>query len=329
MLAVLTPFQDYVRQLTGLTVQPRAWAGEALPAYLQQRYEAHPISVAGQDWLAVLLRQGDAPAPLPLRKQLAQLAARVQPAPAGVCLVAEHLPPYLRTRLVELGQPFVVPGRQLFWPALGSAETVQRPQRLPPQAVTTLPPVAQQLLIALLLGGLLPPVTIAAAAERLGCTAASISQAVKALEAGGLVQSHVQGRERVVALAGAPAQVWQQAQPLLRSPVRQRVRVQQALLAPELACPAGETALAAQTDLAAPAEAVLAMASKHWPALAQVVPVIPVPDEGTCVLELWRYAPQATADARGVDRLSLALSLQDNPDERVQLALQELMEPWA
>lgn len=329
MLPLVDSFAAYVQQLTGQAPQWLSWSGPALPSYLSQRYEPLLASIAGRTWLVLLLRQPDPPPPLQLSKQLQQLLARLQPQPAGVCLVADHLPPYLRTRLVELGQPFVVPGRQLFWPALGSAETVQRPQRLSPQAVATLPPVAQQLLIALLLGGLLPPVTIAAAAERLGCTAASISQAVKALEAGGLVQSHVQGRERMVALAGAPAQVWQQAQPLLRSPVRQRVRVQQALLAPELACPAGETALAAQTDLAAPAEAVWAMASKHWPALAQVVPVIPVPDEGTCVLELWRYAPQATADARGVDRLSLALSLQDNPDERVQLAMQELMEPWA
>ncbi|WP_367066885.1 hypothetical protein [Oryzisolibacter sp. LB2S] len=67
-----------------------------------------------------------------LTRQLQQLLARVQPRPAGVCLVAEQLPPYLRTRLVELGQPFVLPGRQLFWPSLDSVETVQRPQRTAP-----------------------------------------------------------------------------------------------------------------------------------------------------------------------------------------------------
>ena len=46
---------------------------------------------------------------------------------------------------------------------------------------------------------------------------------------------------------------------------------------------------------------------------------------------LWSYAPAVTSgDARQVDDLSLFLSMRDSPDERVQAALQEMMEdmPW-
>ena len=320
-------FAAYVQQLTGQAPQWLPWQGGVpLPSYLRQRYEPLLASSADRTWLVLLLRQPDPPPPLQLSKQLQQLLARIQPPPAGVCLVAEQLPPYLRTRLVELGQPFVVPGRQLFWPALGSAETVQRPQRTAPQAVDVLGPVAQQLLLALLLGRLLAPITIAVAAERLGCTAASVSQAVKALEGSALVQSQTQGRERVFALLGAPAVAWERARPLLQTPVRQRLRVQQALLPPQaLYWAAGETALAQYTSLAVPDELVLALASRQWRTLGAGVAHIPVPDAGTCVLELWRYPPEGTALQSAVDPLSLYLSLQGSRDERVQLALDEML----
>ncbi|WP_367066886.1 hypothetical protein [Oryzisolibacter sp. LB2S] len=192
-------------------------------------------------------------------------------------------------------------------------------------------PVAQQLLIALLLERLLAPVTIAAAAQQLGCSAASVSQAVKALEGCALVQSHTQGRERVVALRDAPASVWERGRSLLQTPVRQRLRVQRALLPREpLAWRAAETALAQRTSLAAAAEPVFALGSRQWRAMAVDIIPVPVPDVGTCVLELWRYAPQGTAAPGVVDPLSLYLSLQTSLDERVQLALDELLEtlPW-
>ena len=329
MTPLAAQFQAYVQQLTGLVLEWHAWSGPALPGYLQQRYDPYPVTVAGQSWLAVLLRQPDPPPPVQLRKQLEQLVAKIEPRPAGVCLVAEHLPAYLRTRLVELAQPFVVPGRQLFLPTMGGAETLERPQRLRPRPVETLGPVAQQLLVALLLKRLLPPLTIKVAAGSLGCTAASVSQAVKALEGCELVHTQAQGRERVFALRGAPDQTWQHAQAMLRDPVRQRVRVPEAMLPREVVIHAGESALAAQTSLAEPAEPVYAFASRRWLNQASDFPVIPMPDVGTCVVELWRYPPDTTASQGLVDPLSLYLSLRDSHDERVRLALQQLMEQIA
>ncbi len=330
MLSLADPFQAYVQQLTGLTPVWQPWTGDALPGYLAQRYAPRLATLAGRVWLVAFLRQPDPPAPLPLLKQLHQLVARLDPTVAGICVVAEHLPPYLRHRLVELGQPFVVPGRQLFWPAIGSAETIQRPQRLRPEPVGTLRPVAQQLLIALLLQRVLPPLTITTVAEALGWTAASVSQAVKALEASGLVQSRAEGRERVFALADAPRIVWRLAQPLLRTPVRQRIRIRQFDLPQNVHLLAGESALAATTDLAEPAEPAYAMASNQWPKRTDAPAAIPMPDAGSCVVELWRYPPQATAEQNIIDPLSLYLSLRDSQDERVQLARQALMEqlPW-
>lgn len=320
MSAIAEPFRTYVAQLTGRLPEAADWTGRALPSYLRQRYEPHLVRVDGRVWVVAFLRGDEAPPPPQLMKQLAQMETKVSPPPAGTCLVAEHLPPYLRRR------PFVIPKRQLFWPALGSAETAQRPQRLQPRTVDTLSPVAQQVLIALLLGRLPPPVTIGDAGSTLGYTAASISQAVKSLEGSGLVHSTAEGRERTFELRDEPLTSWQRARPLLRSPVRRRLRMREAELPLRLVLRAGESALAAMSDLAAPAEAVFAVSSRAWPKDAPWNVSIPSPDAGTCVIELWRYPPDGTATDGTVDPLSLYLSLQGIKDERVQLALEQMME---
>jgi hypothetical protein len=43
------------------------------------------------------------------------------------------------------------------------------------------------------------------------------------------------------------------------------------------------------------------------------------------VVERWRYPPEGAAAQGAVDPLSLYLSLRDSKDERIQLALQEIM----
>lgn len=56
---------------------------------------------------------------------------------------------------------------------------------------------------------------------------------------------------------------------------------------------------------------------------------IPAPDVGTCVVELWRYSPRATAAHGCVDPLSLRSSMEGASDECAQLALDSLMENTA
>ena len=50
-------------------------------------------------------------------------------------------------------------------------------------------------------------------------------------------------------------------------------------------------------------------------------------DEADIVLQLWRYRPDILGDG-AIDPLSLALSLRGESDERVQMALDEMMEDF-
>ena len=53
--------------------------------------------------------------------------------------------------------------------------------------------------------------------------------------------------------------------------------------------------------------------------------VIP-PDEADIVLQLWRYRPNVLGDDGAIDPFSLALSLRGETGERVQMAIEEMLE---
>jgi len=53
-------------------------------------------------------------------------------------------------------------------------------------------------------------------------------------------------------------------------------------------------------------------------------------DNAHAEFELWRYDPTLLANTDKVDSLSLVLSFQDNPDERIQMAVDDVLRkfPW-
>lgn len=47
--------------------------------------------------------------------------------------------------------------------------------------------------------------------------------------------------------------------------------------------------------------------------------------EEQCAIELWRYDPRKLSNSNCVDRLSLALALREDRDERVEEAVEEML----
>jgi hypothetical protein len=83
--------------------------------------------------------------------------------------------------------------------------------------------------------------------------------------------------------------------------------------------------------LTEPTWPVYAMTATDWKAAtAAGVRELPEPEAGAQEWQLWSYSPALLPDATTVDPLSLMLSLRDNADDRIQLALDELKGhlPW-
>ncbi len=330
MTTPLPTFSTFLTETTGHEVADEKPIKAALPQYLEALYRPYKITVNGQELCEVRAQAADLPPPGSLVKQLHRLADKLGFPPEQCCLVSENLDTYSRKRLVELKQPFCLPGRQLYWPVVGYMQTRTRSLARTAGSNGPLSPAAQQVLLAALLQRVQFPSAVTALAEPLGMSPISASRAAGDLVSAGLFKATEEWRHRWVDLSQERAAVWQAAQTRLRNPIMKIIRIRKNLRPEQARLLAGETALAEQTKLAETGIPTYAMAHKSWREAGKGIEIIPHDDDGLCRIELWRYEPLHLTDGPCVDPLSLALSLRDNEDERVSQSLKELMEslPW-
>jgi DNA-binding MarR family transcriptional regulator len=239
---------------------------------------------------------------------------------------------YERKRLIEQKVPFIVPGNQLYLPDLGiDLREYFRHRSI--TAAAALSPSAQAMLITALMRrpwqAEWQPSVVAAA---LGYTPMTLSRAVKELTASGIATPYMLGRTRCLRMERTARETWEQARPLLRTPVKRSVWVHDdKAIAGQPRLLAGLSALAHHSMLAEPKWPIYAISPAQWRAATQAgIEELPEAAAGACEWQLWSYASALLVGTGVVDPLSLTLSLQDNPDERIQLALDEIkgQMPW-
>lgn len=325
-----TAIQQYLHDSLGLTAKIRPWLGAAkLPYFLQEAFDTSELTLLGHPALLAKNRRAGKAGLADLRAQLNKLRIAAK---LPVIYVTDALASYERKRLVEQQVPFLVPGNQLYLPDLGIDlreyfhQTVQAP-------AIALSPATQALLIAALLHkpwrADWEPAEIVA---NLGYTPMTLSRAVRELTAAGIVTLKRRGRERHLHTDRSPLEVWEQAKPMLRSPVKRTswVRPTPKWMPPKVRV-AGMSALAQLSLLAEPPIPVYAVSAAQWKVATHAgVKLLMEPGEGCCEWQMWSYSPELLQDSRTVDPVSLTLSLQHETDERVQLALEELRKhlPW-
>lgn len=317
-------FVEYVSEMAGQSAACGVRVSAQLPLYLAQRYTLFEVTIGHRQFLGILLEDNTDFRPSMFEKHVRQILSHVTPL-EGYCLIVQNLPSYVRRRLIERNIPFVAPGQQMYWPELGVAVQARKTKSAL-VSVDTVSPATQAVLISALTGDIPKPATAKILAGKLGYTTMTMSRALDEIEANKLGQVFRNGRERLLEFPTGRQTLWQNALPYMRNPVRETVRIRESLLAPAMRIKAGETALAAWSMLVPPKETVYALGRQAWKKLADKVEIIPVEDEGTCRVQLWRYEPALFAREGKVDSFSLFLSLQNEADERVESTLEEMME---
>jgi len=320
----------YVRETLGIDLDPRPWTrASELPYYLQDALEWYGATLL--DWPVLLVHS-----PHEEEASLSDVRVQVNKARAltglPVIYAASALASYQRRYLIEQRVPFVVPGNQLYLPDLGidlreyfRKQTTSTPKNLSP--------ASQAVLIRMLLTATRNEAWASAElAYDLGYSQMTLSRAVRELEAAGLVGVNAEGRVKVIRLSADPLTIWTRACGLMRTPIKRRVRVRQLPSHVERNAPiAGISALSRATMLAEPMHATRAISPEMWNLLQSgEIAMAPDWDPSAAELEIWRYDPALGEQRSIVDPLSLTLSLRDDKDERVQLALEELkgQYPW-
>lgn len=329
MLALATSAQNYLHETLGVaTSRHELWTGlERLPYFLRDAFDFWQLDILGNQVLLALERHPDQPSIADIRNRLDKLRSITgQP----VVYVTEALASYERKRLIAQKVPFIVPGNQLYLPDLGLDLREYFRQR-PSSADVPLSPSAQAMLIAALLRPRWEaewhPAETAAA---LGYTPMTLSRAVRELVAAGLAQAHKAGRSQYLNMTHPPHETWEQALPLLRSPVQRTVWTSTQTRTELIVRVAGLSALAHLSMLTEPRSPVFAVRRSAWQALKADIVELPEAEPRACEWQLWNYTPTLQPDSDMVDPLSLILSLRDSTDERVQSALDGLKEqlPW-
>ncbi|MFO7760145.1 MAG: MarR family transcriptional regulator [Thermodesulfobacteriota bacterium] len=315
--------QRYLSETLGIETEfSRKETTGGLPFFLHEYYDFYNLSLYGENFVVLAVKDSSELTPAGIRKHIQLVNEKLD---ARSVFLGDSLSSYNRKRLIAYKVPFIIPDNQLYLPdlALNLREFLKKNE----PAAEAVSPATQALILYCLNLKINEPLTPAALAERIGYSKMTTSRAFDEIEAAGLAQVSSSGRNRLVQFTADRRSLWEESLPHLKTPVLKRLWIKSFENAPQFPR-AGQTALAEYSMLAPPERPVYAVSSAEWKSLqgggVEVLPAFS--DEAQFVLEIWRYSPRLFARGQKVDPFSLYLSMKELGDERIESALEEMME---
>lgn len=318
--------EAYLETVLQRSVSLQDWDGhEQLPVFLTRLYRFFESRIGQTPLLFMFAEQNGEHTAAEIAKHI----DLVRPEFDGVVVFsAERLAAGFRARLVAGGVAFAVPGNQLFVPELAMDLREYFRGRKPARGDKLSPSAQLVLFFHLLEGGQRRQWTPTELAEPLRYSIMTMSRALEELAAVGLARTERRGRKKLLRFRAEGRSLIETARTHLIRPERRQECVRWLRQPPDLPL-AGEHALARLSDLNPPsAPPVYAVTQEQrrdlladgWADLERA-------DFATDgALATWRYDPRVLARNRMVDPLSLYAQFQDDPDERLSLAADRLVE---
>lgn len=310
---------EYLEQTLKIKVRYRNWdkAGK-LPYMIIDRFD---FRLAWLDDFKVLFvySKGEPDQLSTLKKQIGHIK---KVAGIPVVLILDRIDARRKQQLIDAGTPFVVPNQQIYLPFLGIV--LQERYIKEYTADKGLMPSSELLLLYYIKNGC-KTMYMNDATKALGFSAMTISRAIRQLEALQLIKSYKEGVNKVITSELKGKALFDTARTKLSSPVRKTVYIDLSDKADGLPM-AGYYALSEYSLLNPPQ--VKYFAAKNIPVWATGTSPTLLDSDEQIGLEVWNYDPLLLANNKKVCLLPLVLSLQDDPDERVQQAIDEALEQY-
>lgn len=306
-----------------------------LPMYITQAYKLYAMELFNRELVMVEPKNEDELSLSQIDKHLQLLKNEFNKV---VVLVLENLPAYNRKRLIERGINFIVPGKQLYLPELliNLSENYAHPKTK--QKNKNLMPSSQFLLLYHIIHGNtewnMEEHSFKEIAKKLDYTPMAVSYAVEDLMQNELIE--VSGeKEKYIKFKFERKELWHRAkeQNLLTSPVLKTVYVDD-LTGNVSMLRTNASALPEYTSLNPSKQHYYAIEKSAFYFLQKNNGLINANNrEGKYAIEVWKYNPSTLANEMPnnqsvVDPLSLYLSLKDNRDERIEMALEQIIEKY-
>ena len=309
---------DYITKILGVPVVRTEWKQQAsLPFFLNEKYTFEQADVGGVSCLIVRPIE-ELDTINAIKKHVARMHAV-----SGRQIVFEltAISRQRRKSFIDAKIAFVVPEKQIYLPFLGSFLTERCDSEGLVLATEKLQPSAQMMLFAYILNGN-KPMPMTPFAERFAFSAMTITRAANQLvELGLLNKSNSVGAQKMLHTELDTKQLYRKAAPHLIQPIRTTVFIEKSAVTRDM-FPAGLSALSDMSMLNPPEVETWGMAGGKMEGSCQKL----IDTEKQCALQLWRYDPRRISKTDEIDALSLAASLADNTDERVEQCIEEILE---
>ena len=232
-------------------------------------------------------------------------------------------PAYERQRLIDKDVYFVVSEKYVHLPMLLANERVRKTKQ-----AKTLTPVAQYLLLYHLQIGSIEGMAARDIEDKIPYSYASITLGLTCLEDLGLCKKVAEGSKRkVIHFDMKGMNLWEQAQPFFVNPVEERIYCD-GLLSDDSFPECGINALAHYTRLNPDPERTIMMSVKQLRNFKSSEALVrPNEFDGNIIIEAWKYPPVTATGVKAewVDKLSLAISLREDEDPRVEGEVERLI----
>jgi hypothetical protein len=312
---------DYIEEVFGERVTRRLWIpSDRLPMYFRGLYRIEYATIGNIEAL-ILLPQAEPCDVAAIKKHFKRLKDEWN---GPMALELLRLSRQRKQTLIAERIPFIVPGKQLFLPFLGAflqerhdSEDVSDVYRLQPSA---------QMLLFYFIYGKNKPLYLSRVPQKFAVSAMTVSRAAAQLVATGLLETYKDGAQKVLTSEFSPKELFEKARVFLSDPVRKRFYID-ITESPDMLFIAGESALSQKSMLGEPDVPVYGTA-KSLQFVSQTARLLDSAKQRQ--VELWRYDPTRLSSENCADALSLALSLADLRDERVEMSVDEMLkEVWS
>jgi len=314
---------NYLKNTIGLEVEmlgnQNIQTGK-LPFHLKHGNTFNELKINGRRLLFVKPRTSEHPVPDQIQHQMEQIREILQLQPV---YVFDKVDTYTRKRLVQNRTAFIVENKQMYIPFLLIDFEEKKTSK---EIKKNLTPSAQCILIYHLLVESLNNRNLKFIAETLTYSKMTITRSVKELEEFGLCELE-RSKDKKIRFVKDAKEIWITAQTIMKSPVKKRVWVEEIRMNQDLLI-GGISALASYSNLSKDRQPTYVINTELYKQLQRNHNLI---DEniryGQIAVEILKYDPKILVINKNiVDPISLYLSLQENEDERIQQALEQMMD---
>lgn len=299
----------------GLTINYKSWdKKQALPLYVAGNYEIDEAIVSNNRFI-VMSPIGDLPT-LPAMKKHIEKIQKIDDVPVAFYL--KNLSDFRRKGMLESNIPFMTE-KQVFLPFIGTLLMEEKNNALYKEKFM----FSTQQLFLMYLYNRQNKLYVANVGKKLPYSAMTLSRAVKQLEASDLFLVYKDGVNKVIESKYDRRELFERAKPFLLDPVRKYDYIEKSRIDENMVL-ASESALA-KNSMLNPSKLITYAIDEQKMDINQMENELVDPNK-QIRLELWGYDPKLFSDDNVADGLSVALSLREIVDERIEEAIDECIE---